>query len=270
MRQITIQVGWPGGIAWWRPFLDSAPRGLGQLSYLRHIKMQGACREAIWTETKTCSIQDGQGIDYQANPANSSRVLSFRYVNFFKELYIWCLLEVRGARTMRVQCYSETKVVRGPPWPAIAPRWCSPQQSHLLRWLSRSQWTRQITVPLRFLNQLISATFNILALSLNFAEKIAGCARTTCLWSCLGGLGSSILALRHAKRNMTSRRIYTTCLPWQIRLDCFVSKPLTWAWSKRQTVLYSLYNIDTTQYLPAAVMLKWIEHDLHESPHNSQ
>lgn len=145
MRQITIQVGWPGGIAWWRPFLDSAPRGLGQLSYLRHIKMQGACREAIWTETKTCSIQDGQGIDYQANPANSSRVLSFRYVNFFKELYIWCLLEVRGARTMRVQCYSETKVVRGPPWPAIAPRWCSPQQSHLLRWLSRSQWTRQIT-----------------------------------------------------------------------------------------------------------------------------
>lgn len=28
-----------------------------------------------------------------------------------------------------------------------------------------------------------------------------------------------------------------TCLPLQIRLHCFVSKPLTWAWSKRQTVL---------------------------------
>ena len=52
--------------------------------------MQGAPREAIWKESKTCSIQDGQGIDYQPNPANSSRVLlvSFRYVNFFQEWYL--------------------------------------------------------------------------------------------------------------------------------------------------------------------------------------
>lgn len=118
MRQITIQVGWPGGIAWWRPFLDSAPRGLGQLSYLRHIKMQGACREAIWTETKTCSIQNRQGIDYQPNPANSSRVLTFRYVNFFKNYNIYLM----PPRSKRCPNNASTVLLRNEssPWPTVA------------------------------------------------------------------------------------------------------------------------------------------------------
>ena len=137
----------------------------------------------------------------------------------------------RGARTMWVQCFPETKVIRGPSWPSnrtkVMLTTAKPSPA-LAQQKAVNQADYYFGLPLpsqlpTFLNQLISAIFRNLALSLNLAEKISGCARTTCLWSCLGGLGSSILALRRAKRNMTSPPRAYLC-----KSDCIVLYPSPW------------------------------------------
>lgn len=155
---------------------------------------------------------------------------------------------------MQVQCYSETKVVRGPPWPAIAPRWCSPQQSHLLRWLSRSQWTRQITTAVPQSTDFCYFQYSCAQLEL-CRKDCRLCKNYLSLVVSWGprliNIGPSTCKKEHDK---PTHLHHVPTLANQIALFCI------------QAPNMSLKQATNCPIQPIQYRLKLIEHDLHESP----